>query len=247
MFTSISVFTAVTGGVMSLHFYEGGVRLFLLGMFLFAASLTCWFRDVVREATYEGKHTKLVQKGLRIGFFLFIVSEIMFFFAFFWAYFHVSLDPAVEIGAVWPPHGIKPINPWGLPLLNTAILLTSGVFVTAGHHLLISGSTTESAEQFFLAKAFGVCFLFLQISEYSQASFDISDGIYGSVFYMTTGFHGLHVLVGVIFLAVCFFRFYLGHFTKERHLGYEFAIYYWHFVDVVWLFLYIVIYWYGSL
>ena len=245
--TSIAALVTTVGAVMYMHFFENGGLTLALGVTLFTMSLTIWWRDVIREATFEGMHTKLVQKGLRIGFILFILSEIMFFFAFFWAFFHVSLDPSVEIGAIWPPAGITTLNPWGIPLLNTYILLLSGVTITATHHFLARGFFNQTREFFLHTIALAILFTVLQTFEYIEAPFSISDGVYGSTFYMTTGFHGLHVIIGTIFISVCFFRFLSGHFSKQHHLGFEFAVWYWHFVDVVWLFLFISIYWWGSL
>ena len=205
-----------------------------------------WFRDVVREGTFQGHHTKVVQKGLKMGMILFITSEVMFFFAFFWGFFHSSLAPTVELGSVWPPMGINVLNPWEVPLLNTAILLCSGVTVTWAHHALVAGSRSQALSGLFLTISLGVIFTMLQAFEYLEASFTIADSVYGSCFYMATGFHGFHVLVGTLFLAVCLFRLYNHHFTRQHHLGFEAAAWYWHFVDVVWLFLFVSIYWWGN-
>lgn len=245
--TSIGALVTTVGAVMYMHFFQNGGLTLAFGVAILVSSMAIWWRDVVREATYEGMHTKLVQKGLRLGVILFIVSEIMFFFAFFWAYFHVSLDPSVEIGAIWPPQGIVTLSPWGIPLLNTYILLLSGVTITFTHHYLIRGLFNKTREGFLYTIALAITFTALQVFEYVEAPFSISDGVYGSTFYMATGFHGFHVIIGTIFIAVCFFRLLLGHFTKQHHFGFEAAAWYWHFVDVVWLFLYISVYWWGSL
>lgn len=205
-----------------------------------------WWRDIVREGTYQGHHTTYVVKGLKLGISLFILSEVCFFFAFFWAYFHASLAPRVEIGAVWPPVGIKPLDPFQVPLLNTSVLLLSGVRVTWAHHALTEGKYYRILCGLLCTVLLGVYFLFLQYGEYTETSFTIADGVYGSSFFMATGFHGLHVLVGTIFLFVGLIRGYKYHFTKTHHVGFLAAAWYWHFVDVVWLFLYISIYWWGS-
>jgi len=205
----------------------------------------CW-RDVIRESTFEGKHTTYVQKGLRIGMILFIISEIMFFVAFFWGFFHSSLAPTIAIGCVWPPIGIEPISAFGLPLLNTLLLLTSGATVTWTHHSIISGNKQESVISLLLTIILALIFTVIQVFEYIQAPFTISSGIYGSTFFMSTGFHGFHVLIGTLFLSVCLYRLIKGHFTKEHHLGFEAAAWYWHFVDVVWLFLFVSVYWWGG-
>jgi cytochrome c oxidase subunit 3 len=177
---------------------------------------------------------------------LFILSEIMFFFSFFWAFFHVSINPSVAIGGVWPPAGLTVISPWGVPLLNTIILLSSGASITWAHHSLLSGDKKDTSLALVLTVLLAIIFTGLQAFEYLSSPFYISDGVYGSTFYMTTGFHGFHVLIGTCFLIVCFVRLYYDHFTTESHIGFECAAWYWHFVDVVWLFLFITIYWWGS-
>jgi len=208
-----------------------------------------WFYDIIIEGTFEGKHTLKVQDGLRLGMILFIVSEVMFFVSFFWAYFHSSLAPSIFIGGVWPPAGIQPLNPLHLPLLNTIILLTSGASVTVVHYAMCypGGSKWIKANYYLLITVLlGVLFTLFQLYEYKHAPFSIIDNIYGSVFYMSTGFHGFHVLIGTVFLFVCFLRMINHHFMSDHHVGFEAAAWYWHFVDVVWLFLYLMVYWWGS-
>lgn len=218
-------------------------RLLMLGALLVVLTMFLWWRDVIREATFKGEHTSFVQKGLRIGFILFIASEVCFFFSFFWAYFHSALAPTPEIGCVWPPHGIMVPNPFHIPLLNTGILLASGATVTWSHMRLLASSRKESIVSLGLTLALGSIFLGLQGLEYYEMPFTIADSVYGSCFYMLTGFHGLHVTVGVLFLFVCLVRIYRHHFSPSHHVGFEIAIWYWHFVDVVWLFLYVCVYW----
>jgi cytochrome c oxidase subunit 3 len=208
--------------------------------------LALWWRDVIREATFEGAHTGIVQKNHKFVFVLFIVSDIMFFFAFFWAFFHSSLSPVIEIGCVWPPAGIEPFNPWKVPLLNTIILLTSGLTITVCHYALLLGKVEYCLGSFARTIFLAILFTLVQLYEYRSATFSISDGIYGSTFFMATGFHGFHVLIGTIFITVCFIRFLGGHFTRTHHVGFECAAWYWHFVDVVWLFLFVVVYWWGG-
>nr|YP_010274804.1 cytochrome c oxidase subunit III [Chrysopetalum debile]UJV31481.1 cytochrome c oxidase subunit 3 [Chrysopetalum debile] len=218
----------------------------LLGLMIVALTMLQWWRDVIREATYLGHHTSLVVKGLRWGMILFIASEVLFFFAFFWAFFHSSLAPTPELGCSWPPAGIDPINPFSVPLLNTAVLLASGVTVTWAHHSLMEGSRDEAIKSLILTVLLGAYFTFLQAGEYWEASFTIADSVYGATFFVATGFHGLHVLIGSSFLLVCLFRTVVFHFSKHHHFGFEAAAWYWHFVDVVWIFLYLCIYWWGS-
>lgn len=243
---SIAAFFTTFGLVLYIHGYESGFSLCSLGFLLLSLVSSLWWRDVIREATFEGHHTKRVQKGLRYGISLFIVSEVIFFFAFFWAFFHSSLAPVFSIGGVWPPVGIEPINPWGVPFLNTLLLLCSGFTLTWAHHALLAGGRKQALIALGFTLILAVIFTSLQAFEYQTANFSISDGIYGSVFYISTGFHGFHVLIGTIFLGVCTLRLYINHFTRTHHFGFEAAAWYWHFVDVVWLFLFVCIYWWGS-
>lgn len=181
---------------------------------------------MILESTYQGKHTTVVRQGLKLGMILFIVSEICLFFSFFWAFFHSSLAPAIEIGVVWPPKGVNPLNPLGVPLLNTAILLSSGVTVTWAHHEILEGRRFEAIKGLLITVVLGVLFTGLQGMEYYQAPFAVSDSAYGSTFFITTGAHGAHVLVGSSFLLVCLVRLYLYEFTQEHHLGFEAAAWY---------------------
>ncbi|YP_009517123.1 cytochrome c oxidase subunit III (mitochondrion) [Thrips palmi] len=205
-----------------------------------------WWRDIVRESTYEGSHTKEVITGLKLGMMLFITSEVFFFLSFFWAFFHCSLSPDIFIGQMWPCKGIKSFNPMGIPLMNTLILLSSGVTLTAAHHFLMTGKKMKCNNLLICTVMLGVYFTILQYIEYKEASFTIADSIYGSTFFMATGFHGIHVLIGTIFLFICLVRSKTNHFSSYHHFGFEAAAWYWHFVDVVWLFLYIFIYWLGK-
>nr|YP_007475329.1 cytochrome c oxidase subunit III [Neotrypaea japonica]AGE00861.1 cytochrome c oxidase subunit III [Neotrypaea japonica]URF19375.1 cytochrome c oxidase subunit III [Neotrypaea japonica]URF19388.1 cytochrome c oxidase subunit III [Neotrypaea japonica]URF19401.1 cytochrome c oxidase subunit III [Neotrypaea japonica]URF19414.1 cytochrome c oxidase subunit III [Neotrypaea japonica] len=241
---SISAMMLTTGLVKWFHHFTPD--LLFLGVFATLLTMVQWWRDVVREGTYQGLHTSLVVKGLRWGMILFIASEVLFFFSFFWAFFHSSLAPAVEIGVTWPPQGIVPFNPFQIPLLNTTILLSSGATVTWAHHAIMEGNQTQSVQSLGLTILLGFYFTFLQAYEYLEASFTIADSVYGSTFFVATGFHGLHVIIGSLFLLVCWVRLYNCHFSPSHHFGFEAAAWYWHFVDVVWLFLYVFIYWWGS-
>nr|YP_010481477.1 cytochrome c oxidase subunit III [Drawida ghilarovi]UIX22929.1 cytochrome c oxidase subunit III [Drawida ghilarovi]UIX22942.1 cytochrome c oxidase subunit III [Drawida ghilarovi] len=232
-------------GLASWFHYHGALCL-LMALSLIILSMFQWWRDVVRESTYLGNHTSNVTYGLRWGMILFISSEVMFFIAFFWAFFHSSLAPTPEIGCCWPPIGINPLNPFSVPLLNTAVLLASGVTVTWAHHSLIAGNRMNAIQALFITISFGLYFTFLQAGEYFAAPFTIADSIYGSTFFVATGFHGLHVLIGSTFLSVCIIRVIYFQFSKNHHFGFEAAAWYWHFVDVVWICLYLCIYWWGS-
>lgn len=243
---SIGAFTTTMGTVMYLHDYNSGFFGLLCGMTCIIYVMFMWWRDIIREATFEGKHTFAVQKGLKNGMILFITSEVMFFFAFFWAFFHSSLAPVPEIGCVWPPAAIQTLSAWEIPYLNTMILLLSGCTITVCHYSIIANDRKKAILSLIATIVLAIIFTLLQIYEYIHASFTMSDGIYGSVFYMATGFHGFHVFIGTCFLTVCLYRLYKHHFTQKHHLGFEAAAWYWHFVDVVWLFLFVSIYWWGG-
>jgi heme/copper-type cytochrome/quinol oxidase subunit 3 len=230
-----------------MHGYQQGFFTLKAGLFLVLLTSYAWWRDIVREGTYEGQHTKAVQTGLRIGMLLFIVSELMFFVSFFWAFFHSALAPTPEIGSVWPPKGIETIWAWEIPMLNTAVLLTSGATITWAHHAIVAGDKTWALYGLLATIGLALYFTFLQHYEYRHCKFTMSDGIYGSTFFITTGFHGLHVIIGTIFIIVQTVRLFLDHFTREHHFGFEAAAWYWHFVDVVWLFLFVTIYWWGDI
>nr|BDI12958.1 cytochrome c oxidase subunit III [Abarenicola claparedi oceanica] len=227
-------------------FHGHSMTCMTLGLLIIALTMIQWWRDIIREGTFLGHHTSMVTKGLRWGMILFITSEVCFFFAFFWAFFHSSLAPTPELGCAWPPTGIEPLNPFSIPLLNTAVLLASGVTVTWAHHSLIESNRQETATALALTVMLGAYFTFLQAGEYIEAPFTIADSVYGSTFFVATGFHGFHVLIGSTFLFVCLFRVTSHHFSSGHHFGFEAAAWYWHFVDVVWIFLYLCIYWWGS-
>jgi len=170
----------------------------------------------------------------------------MFFFAFFFPFFYCSLNPSHNIGGVWPPFGLSILDPWGFPFINTLCLLTSGITVTSTHYAICGGSKSHAFFTLVWTILLSLLFTCTQVFEYIIAPFTINDGIYGSTFYLTTGFHGFHVLIGTIFLAVCLLRLHLDHFTIEHHFGFEAAVWYWHFVDIVWLFLFLTVYCWGS-
>lgn len=222
-----------------------GIGAFMPGVFLILLTMWMWWRDVIKEATHQGHHTPVVQIGMRYGMTLFIASEVMFFVAFFWAFFNSSLFPKVD-PAVWPPEGVETLPTFGVPFMNTLILLLSGCTVTWAHHALREGNQRAMITGLGMTIVLGVIFTGFQAYEYVHAAFGFSDGIYSSTFYMATGFHGFHVIIGTTFLIVCWFRARKGHFKADHHFGFEAAAWYWHFVDVVWLFLFCCIYWWGS-
>lgn len=235
----------LTSGLV-IWFHYNSTILLSLGLLTNILTIYQWWRDIIREGTYQGHHTPIVQKGLRYGIILFIVSEVFFFAGFFWAFYHSSLVPTHDLGGCWPPTGITPLNPLEVPLLNTSVLLASGVSITWAHHSLIEGNRNHINQALLITILLGLYFTILQASEYFETSFSISDGVYGSTFFIATGFHGLHVIIGSTFLIVCLLRQLKFHFTSKHHFGFEAAAWYWHFVDVVWLFLYVSIYWWGS-
>nr|WBU94789.1 cytochrome c oxidase subunit 3 [Pseudopus apodus] len=241
---AIAALLLTSGLAMWFHFNNSA--LMETGLLLMLLTMYQWWRDITRESTFQGHHTPQVKTGLRYGMLLFIVSEVFFFVGFFWAFYHSSLAPTPELGGQWPPNGIHALNPFEVPLLNTAVLLASGVTVTWTHHSIMEGRQKEATQALSMTILLGLYFTALQAMEYYETPFTISDSVYGSTFFVATGFHGLHVLIGSAFLLICLIRQINHHFTTQHHFGFEAAAWYWHFVDVVWLFLYISIYWWGS-
>ncbi len=247
---AVGAFVMLYGAVLFFHDYTPFVMIIGLGIVLY--TMYAWWADVIAESQV-GDHTPVVMLGLRMGFIMFIISEVMFFAAWFWSFFKHAmypmdpggLSPAVD--GVWPPAGIETFDPWHLPLINTLILLCSGCAATWAHHAIVHDNDREQFKWgLILAIVLGVVFTGFQAYEYSHAAFSFDGNIYGANFFMATGFHGFHVIIGTIFLAVCLFRAYAGHFTPEKHVGFEAAAWYWHFVDVVWLFLFFSIYIWGA-
>nr|YP_010954750.1 cytochrome c oxidase subunit III [Dorcus tityus]WMW30135.1 cytochrome c oxidase subunit III [Dorcus tityus] len=241
---ALAAMITMTGIIKWFHLYNN--NLLLLGFLITSLIMFQWWRDISREGTFQGLHTFVVTMGLRWGMILFITSEVFFFISFFWGFFHSSLAPSIELGMSWPPSGINPFNPLQIPLLNTLILLSSGLTVTWAHHSLIENNFNQVTQGLSLTVILGIYFTLLQAYEYAEAPFTIADAVYGSSFFMATGFHGIHVIIGTTFLAVSLYRHLNNHFSSIHHFGFEAAAWYWHFVDVVWLFLYISIYWWGS-
>jgi len=230
----------------SLYFTLSLLRYALFGTFLSLVVLLAWFSSICSEALLLGSHSLAVQSGLRLGFFLFLLSEVALFFSLFWAYFHSSLSPAIELGSVWPSTGITPLSPFSLPLLNTFLLLTSSATLTCAHLFLLEWETYSCFLSFSLTLLLGAQFLWFQSLEYFSCSFTIADSVFGSAFFFLTGLHGFHVFLGLFFLLFNYLRFLAFHFTKSRHLGLVFSIWYWHFVDVVWLLVFLIVYIWGS-
>lgn len=218
----------------------------LFSMILTVTIMFMWWKDLNNERLI-GYHTHKLEVSLRIAMLLFILSEVFFFLSFFWAFYDSSLAPTVELGMVWPPKSVTPLSVYSVPLLNTIILLSSGITVTWAHHSLINNFFNKTVVSLFLTVVLGVYFLFMQWLEYNEAMFSIADGVYGRTFFMATGFHGMHVIVGTTFLFYVFLSLISGSLLYNHHFSFEAAAWYWHFVDVVWLILFISVYWWGSL
>lgn len=252
--TAFSIMLLLVGTAFALHKSPLGLPLSGLGFCAVVACCFFWWRDVIREGIADHAHTPKVRLGLRFGMALFITSEVMFFVCFFWAYFGAAFFPAAPIGdnlwdikaGVWPPENIIPFDPFDLPFINTLILLLSGTTVTWAHAALLEGNRRDLIRGLTATVILGVCFTLCQAYEYSHAAFGLKDGKYAATFFLATGFHGVHVMIGTAFLAVMLVRAKRGTLTSEGHLGFEFAAWYWHFVDVVWLFLFVGIYWVTS-
>nr|YP_010845349.1 cytochrome c oxidase subunit III [Tetrastichus howardi]QXM14783.1 cytochrome c oxidase subunit III [Tetrastichus howardi] len=218
---------------------------YYLMLYSLIISILCmyqWWRDVIRESTYQGFHTIKVISGLKMGMILFIISEIFFFISIFWCYFHMFLSPSIEIGMIWPPKNILSFNPYNIPLLNTIILLSSGITITWCHYSILLSKKLSSFISLLYTIILGIVFTLIQYMEYDHASFTMADSVYGSIFFMSTGFHGLHVIIGTLFLMINLIRINNNNYSSIHHFGFESAAWYWHFVDVVWLFLYLLIY-----
>ena len=246
IFTSFSLLTLTTSVVLTMQGFDVSQNFLNISLLVLISSMSFWFRDVISESTYQGFHTLAVQRGLNMGIGLFIVSEALFFLAIFWTFFHSALSPNIEMGAKWPPMGVESINPYELPFLNTVILLSSGFTVTYAHHSIIRGNRSGALYGLVLSVLLAIYFTVLQGVEYTVSSFTISDSTYASCFYFGTGFHGIHVMIGTAFIAVGLWRVLAYHSTDNHHLGLESSLLYWHFVDIVWLLLFLSIYYWGS-
>jgi cytochrome c oxidase subunit 3 len=238
----------LTGIVFATHYHN--YLLLIAGLAVVLFTMFKWWSDVIKESHTPGLHSPVVRLGLRYGMTLFISSEVMFFVAFFWAFFHYAIFPQHVLGIAnptWPPPGIHTFDPFHVPFLNTMVLLLSGITVTWAHSCLLNNDRQNLILGLALTVGLGMSFTVLQAYEYSNAPFAFSGGgIYPSVFFLATGFHGFHVIVGTCFLAVCWLRARAGDFTPQQHFGLEAAAWYWHFVDVVWLFLFCFIYVWGA-
>lgn len=230
---------------LTMHGYIGDIKLVYLALLVLTLSSLFWFRDVINEATYLGDHTVAVRKGINLGFLFFVLSEVLIFSGLFWAYFHSAISPDVLLGGCWPPVGIQAVQPTELPLLNTIILLSSGATITWGHHAIIGGDRKATLLSLRITLLLIIIFVACQYIEYTNAAFTISDGVYGSVFYAGTGLHFLHMCMLIVMFIICCWRIQNYQLTRTHHVGLETLVIYAHLLDVIWLFLYVVFYWWG--
>lgn len=242
---SLAIFTGMAKTVMWINIEVSAISL-VFSVFIVFYVRFLWWKDFSREAII-GYHTHKLEVRLRVGMLLFILSEVFFFLSFFWAFYDASLSPTVELGMAWPPIGIVPLGVYSVPLLNTIILLSRGITVTWAHHALMRNYFNKTVIRLLITVLLGVYFLIIQYLEYDEAQFAIADGVYGRTFFIATGFHGIHVLVGTTFLFYVLIKLLSGKLLYNHHFSFEAAAWYWHFVDVVWLILFISIYWWGSL
>nr|CAD5105744.1 cytochrome c oxidase subunit 3 [Singhiella simplex] len=219
--------------------------LMMISIIVLIAISSQWWRDIIREALYEGTRSVKINQTMGLGMLFFIVSEVWFFISFFWSYFYYSLSPDFTIGMAWPAHGIQPMSFMDIPLLNTLTLLTSGFFVTWSHHALVNHDYKQASLALCLSILSGLYFVIIQAYEYMNSTFSFNDSVFGNSFYILTGFHGIHVMIGLIFISISWFRMVSIQFSPSSFHGYEYSIWYWHFVDLVWLFLYTFLYWWG--
>ena len=246
LIASIGAFFFVSGLSFYIHSIKYGFLIFALGFIIIGLCAFFWFRDISQEASYIGFHSLIVKRGLKNGFYMFILSEVMLFAGFFWAFFHSSFCPSIELGSEWPPVGIVTIYPYDYPLFNTFLLITSGFSVTWAHKAFAIGSYKEAIDSLIITISLGFFFVILQMYEYYEATFNMSDSVYACTFYMLTGLHGCHVIIGAFFIFFCFLRLLNQHFLTNHYLGFVFSIWYWHFVDLVWIFLFLTLYCWGS-
>lgn len=246
IYTTFSLFGLLFNLVMSMNFICQWHWIILINIITLIYACLLWGKDIIAEATYLGHHTIKVRNGLYLGYIIFLFTELLVFIGVFWAYFHSALSPNIELGEMWPPIGISAIQATDLPLLNTLILLSSGATITYAHHGLIAKNWNASIYGLLSTIILGIIFIFCQFYEYTYCTYTITDSVYGSSFFFLTGLHGMHLIGGVFFLSYCFWRLTHYQFTTSHHLGYETTILLWHFLDVMWLFVYIVAYYWGT-
>lgn len=241
---ALNSFNLIISNIIIFNFKFNNTRILNLTLIIIISIL--WWRDIIRERTFQGNHNFYIINLIKLRIILFIISEIFLFISFFWNFLHNSLSPSIELGLNWPPKNINFFNPLLIPLLNTVILLTSRFTITLTHFYLLNNSKSQSIKFINLTIILSLYFLILQGLEYKQANFTFSDSIFGSSFYIATGFHGLHVIIGTIFLIINLLRIIKIHISYIHHIRFELAAWYWHFIDIIWLFLYITFYWWNN-
>nr|WCJ52993.1 cytochrome c oxidase subunit 3 [Mindarus keteleerifoliae] len=241
---SMNLFNMMISNIMMMNYKMNSIMLMNIFMIILISIL--WWRDIIRESTFMGNHNFFIMNLIKFSMIMFIISEMFLFISFFWNFLHNSLSPSIELGLNWPPKNIEFFNPLLIPLLNTIILLTSSFTITLSHFYLLNNNKKKSMNFLLLTMTLSMYFLMLQALEYNQATFTFSDSIFGSSFYMATGFHGLHVLIGTVFLMINYLRMKNLHLSFIHHISFELAAWYWHFVDIIWLFLYMTFYWWNN-
>nr|ARW70289.1 cytochrome c oxidase subunit III [Kaburagia rhusicola ensigallis] len=241
---ALNTFNLMISNIMIMNFKFNLISMMNLTLMIIIAIL--WWRDIIRESTFQGNHNFHIMNLIKLSMILFIVSEMFLFISFFWNFLHNSLAPSIEIGLNWPPKNINFFNPLLIPLLNTVILLTSSFTITLTHFYMLNNLKNNSIKFMNLTIILSMYFLLLQALEYKQANFTFSDSVFGSSFYIATGFHGLHVMIGTIFLITNLMRMINMHFSHIHHISFELAAWYWHFIDIIWLFLYMTFYWWNN-
>lgn len=240
---SLRIFIIIIGRIKIFNYIN--YLLITLGFYIIILISFQWWRDIIRERTFQGLHTIKINKLLSLGILLFIFSELLFFISFFWSYFHSALSPNIEIGRLWPPKNIYQFNPYDIPLFNTIILLSSGITITWSHYCLLNKNKFKRLIGILITIILGIIFSLIQLYEYNQSSFCLNDSIYSSLFFIITGFHGFHVIIGRIFLLIILVRIYYNHISSYHHFGFEAASWYWHFVDIIWIIVFSIIYWWN--
>jgi heme/copper-type cytochrome/quinol oxidase subunit 3 len=246
LFSSFAVFLTLTGFAAYMNYYEGGLFCFFCGIFFILLSFFFWCRDLIREMTFFGRTSVLIETNIRWAFWFFIVSEALLFVSFFWAFFHSSLEPVIQLGAVWPPLESIQMNSLDIPIFNTVFLLASGAALTWAQYGIIGGQHKDVTLGFVVLFIYAIFFMMSQWQEYAVAFHQVNDSVFGSSMYILTMFHGAHVMIGSLFLFICFLRFLLGHFRPVSYLALTLAAWYWHFVDVVWVLVFLWIYLWGT-
>lgn len=241
---AINIFNIIISNIILINFKFNIIS--PINIILIILISLIWWRDIIRERTFQGNHNFYIINLIKFRIILFIISEIFLFISFFWNFLHNSLAPSIELGLNWPPKNINFFNPILIPLLNTIILLTSRFTITLTHLYLLNNNKKKTIIFINLTIFLSIYFLFLQILEYKQATFTFSDSIFGSSFYIATGFHGIHVIIGIIFLLINLIRIINIHFSFIHHISFELGAWYWHFIDIIWLFLYITFYWWNN-